>query len=80
MLFSFLSGLMVGDMPMIIEESCPLLNRINPVRLICDSFYVMSSYGFNDRMAYNLCALAVWTVFFTAGGFIMSRRRKYKSL
>lgn len=80
MLFSFLSGLMVGDMPMIIEESCPLLNRINPVRLICDSFYVMSSYGFNDRMTYNLCALAVWTVFFTAGGFIMSRRRKYKSL
>lgn len=80
MVFSFLSGLMVGDMPMIIEESCPLLNRINPVRLICDSFYVMSSYGFNDRMAYNLCALAVWTVFFTAGGFIMSRRRKYKSL
>lgn len=80
MVFSFLSGLMVGDMPMIIEESCPLLNRINPVRLICDSFYVMSSYGFNDRMVYNLCALAVWTVFFTAGGFIMSRRRKYKSL
>ena len=80
MLFSFLSGLMVGDMPMIIEENCPLLNRINPVRLICDSFYVMSSYGFNDRMVYNLCALAVWTVFFTAGGFIMSRRRKYKSL
>ncbi|MGN0578466.1 MAG: ABC transporter permease [Ruminiclostridium sp.] len=80
MLFSFLSGLMVGDMPMIIEESCPLLNRINPVRLICDSFYVMSSYGFNDRMTYNLCALAAWTVFFTAGGIIMSRRRKYKSL
>lgn len=80
MVFSFLSGLMVRDMPMIIEESCPLLNRINPVRLICDSFYVMSSYGFNDRMTYNLCALAVWTVFFTAGGFIMSRRRKYKSL
>lgn len=80
MIFSFLSGLMVGDMPMIIEESCPLLNRINPVRLICDSFYVMSSYGFNDRMTYNLCALAVWTVFFTAGGIIMSRRRKYKSL
>ncbi len=80
MLFSFLSGLMVGNMPMIIEESCPLLNRINPVRLICDSFYVMSSYGFNDRMAYNLIALTVWTVFFTAGGIIMSRRRKYKSL
>lgn len=80
MVFSFLSGLMVRDMPMIIEESCPLLNRINPVRLICDSFYVMSSYGFNDRMVYNLCALTVWTVFFTAGGFIMSRRRKYKSL
>ncbi len=80
MAFSFLSGLMVGDMPMIIEESFPLLNRINPVRLICDSFYVMSSYDFNDRMAYNLCALTVWTVFFTAGGIIMTRRRKYKSL
>lgn len=80
MAFSFLSGLMVGDMPMLIEESFPLLNRINPVRLICDSFYVMSSYGFNDRMAYNLIALTVWTVFFVAGGIIMSRRRKYKSL
>ena len=80
MVFSFLSGLMVGDMPMLIEESFPLLNRINPVRLICDSFYVMSSYGFNDRMAYNFIALAVWVVFFVAGGILMSRRRKYKSL
>ena len=80
MIFSFLSGLMVGDMPMLIEEGCPIINRINPVRLICDSFYVMSSYGFNDRMIYNLCALAVWTALFTIFGFVFSRRRKYKSL
>lgn len=80
MIFSFLSGLMVGDLPMLIEESCPIINRINPVRLICDSFYVMSSYGFNDRMVYNLCALAVWTALFTIFGFVFTRRRKFKSL
>lgn len=80
MIFSFLSGLMVGDLPMLIEESCPIINRINPVRLLCDSFYVMSLYGFNDRMVYNLCALAVWTALFTITGFAFTRRRKYKSL
>lgn len=80
MIFSFLSGLMVGDLPMLIEESCPIINRINPVRLLCDSFYVMSLYGFNDRMVYNLCALAVWTALFTIFGFAFTRRRKYKSL
>lgn len=80
MIFSFLSGLMVGDLPMLIEENCPIINRINPVRLICDSFYVMNSYGFNDRMVYNLCALGVWTALFTIFGFAFTRRRKYKSL
>lgn len=80
MIFSFLSGLMVGDLPMLIEETCPIINRINPVRLICDSFYVMSSYGFNDRMVYNLCALGVWTALFTITGFAFTKRRKYKSL
>lgn len=80
MIFSFLSGLMVGDLPMLIEENCPIINRINPVRLICDSFYVMNSYGFNDRMVYNLCALTVWTALFTIFGFAFTRRRKYKSL
>lgn len=80
MIFSFLSGLMVGNLPMIIEESCPIINKINPVRLICDSFYVMSIYGFNDRMVYNLCALAVWTALFTIFGFVFTRRRKFKSL
>ncbi|MGN0579449.1 MAG: ABC transporter permease [Ruminococcus sp.] len=77
---SFFSGLMIGGISMLVEEYCPIFNRINPARLIADCFYSVNIYGIGDRFERNMITIAVWTVLLMAGGLILSRRKKYKSL
>lgn len=76
----FLSGLMAGNIPILIEENCPIINRLNPSRLICDSFYAINSYGYGDRLWRNIITLSVMTVLLIAGGCLMMRNRKFKAL
>lgn len=76
----FLSGLMYGGMRLIIEESCPVINRINPAALIVDCFYSLCVYGSYEKLASNITALLIWCGLLLAGSLIMTRKRKYKSL
>ncbi|WP_455950380.1 hypothetical protein [Eubacterium sp.] len=39
MVLYFLSGLMVANMKIIVNNFCPVLNKINPAVLISDVFY-----------------------------------------
>lgn len=80
MLFCFMSGLMVGNMKLIIETFCPILNRINPAVLISDSFYSLSVYNTYDRYTKNIITLTIMIIVFTLGGFLLTRRKKYASL
>lgn len=80
-LFScFLSGLMVGNMRQIVEDTIPVVNKINPAALISDSFYSLATYDSFNRYIQNIGSLVLWAVVFTLGGFFMTRRRKYASL
>lgn len=80
MILCFLSGLMVGDMKVRVEEEFPLLNRISPVALICDMFYCLNIYDNYDRYIEKLVSLIVISVIFTVGGFLLTRRKKYASI
>ena len=80
-LFScFLSGLMVGNMRQIVEDTCPIINKINPAALISDSFYSIATYDSLNRYFQNIGTLILWAIVFVSGGFFMTRRRKYASL
>lgn len=76
----FLSGLMVGNMRMIVEGFCPFINRINPAALITDSMYALNIYDTYDRFAQNILTLLALAVAFSVGGFFVVRRQKYASL
>lgn len=76
----FLSGLMVGNMRQVVEDFCPLVNKINPAALISDSFYSLATYDSLNRYAQNIATLFLWAVIFIMGGFFMTRRKKYASL
>ena len=80
MISCFLSGLMVGGMKQLVEEFCPLLNRINPAVIISDSFYSLSVYDTFERYSRNIISLVVMIMIFTVGGFLLTRRKKYASL
>lgn len=76
----FLSGLMYGGMRQVIEQSVPIINRINPAALIVDCFYSLCVYGSYEKLWQNVIILVVWCVLLLAGSFIATRKRRYKSL
>lgn len=80
MVGSFLSGLMVAEMRMIIETNVPIINRINPVALISDTYYALNVYSTYDRVLRNLLTLLIYTALLYFGGFLLTRRKKYASL
>lgn len=77
---SFLSGLMVGGIKGLIEEYCPIVNRINPASLISDAFYSMAIYQDADRYTRDMVTMAILAGVFLIGSFLMVRRVRYDSI
>ena len=77
---SFLSGLMVSGIKGLIEEKCPIINRINPASLMSDAFYSVAIYQDGSRYVRDVVTMAVLAVIFLAGSFLMVRRVRYDSI
>ncbi len=80
MICCFLSGLMVGNMRILIEQYCPWFNRINPAALISDSFYSLTVYQSHSRYFQNSITLVLISAAFCLCGFLLTRRKKYAAL
>lgn len=80
MLSCFLSGLMIGNLKGVIAEHCPIINEINPAAVISDTFYCLNIYSDYRRFTEKIIVMAIMIFAFGAGGFLLSRRRKYESL
>lgn len=76
----FLSGLMYGNMKVIIEEKCPIINRINPSAVLTDAFYALNMYGISGRYYRAIIFVVIMTAVLIVGGLIMSREESYASL
>ncbi len=77
---SFLAGLMVADMKMIIEKSVPIINRINPATLISDALYSLTIYDTYERFFTNIITLAIIAVVFLIASIFMTRRESHASI
>lgn len=76
----FLAGLMFGNMKNLIEQHCPVINRINPAAVLSDSYYCMAVYNDTARMNRNLLILAVMCVLCMLISFLVIRRERYDSI
>lgn len=76
----FLSGLMILDIRMVIEQKCPVINDINPAVWISDAFYSLMIYDNYDRYWNNIMLIAIGTAIFVIGGIILGRRKNYASV
>lgn len=76
----FFSGLMSNTMKGTVAEHCPIFNEINPAAVISDSFYCLNLYDDYRRFTVKIISMAIYTVLFTLGGYVLTRRRKYASL
>ena len=80
LLLSFLSGLMVGGIKGLIEDKCPLLNRINPATVITDAIYSITIYDDPGRYTLNIVTLVIMSLIMGAVTFIITRRECYDSI
>lgn len=80
MICCFLSGLMVGNMRVLVSQTCPWLNHINPAAVISDSFYSLTVYQSHQRYFINIGTLLLLSALFYIGGVFMIRREKYAAL
>lgn len=78
MLCCFLGGLMINDMPNIIEQHVPIINRINPAALLSDSFYSLDVYRGYERFEENLAAMLIIAAVLCLGSYGILRRKTAK--
>lgn len=76
----FFSGLMVGNMRMIIDEYIPIINKINPAALIADSFYCLSIFEGHERYTQNMFCLLLISLILIGSGLLFTRRSRYASI
>lgn len=76
----FLAGLMFGNIKQLIEQTCPVINRINPATLISDAFYYLIVYNDSGKLAINLITLAVISLGLASLAFFSMRRERYDSI
>ena len=75
-----LSGLMYGDMKVIIAEKMPIINKINPAAVISDSYYCLNMFGTNGRYAETIIYMLGISIVLVGLGLIMGRRNHYDSI
>lgn len=75
-----LSGLMYGDMKVIIAEKMPIINKINPAAVISDSYYCLNMLGTNGRYAETIIYMLGISIVLVGLGLIMGRRNHYDSI
>lgn len=76
----FLSGLMIGNIRIVIENALPFVNRINPAALISDCFYTLAIYTEYTRYYTDLISIFILSFIFIGTGIALTRRTQYASL
>lgn len=76
----FFSGLMDGSMKQKIADNAPIINKINPAAIICESLFSLNIYEDFARYQRGLISMFIMIVLFITVGFIFTRRRRYASL
>lgn len=77
---SFFSGLFMHEMPRIIEQNCPIINRMNPASLIANGFQSLAVFGDYEQYAVNLITLFIIGAVLIVLSAMKLRRTKYASL
>ena len=75
-----LSGLYAVQLKAVIEESAPIVNRINPMSVITDAFYSLNIFGVGERYARAIITMLALTAGLFILGAVQGRRNQYESL
>lgn len=77
---SFFSGLMMGGIQQIIQNFCPILNKINPATVFTDSLYQLACYGKTSAYYQDLGIMVLMITICLIISVLILRRRNYDSI
>lgn len=80
MLMSFLSGMMIPSIKVIIQENVPILGKINPVSQVTDAIYSLYYYESTARFYQNIGLLILISLAFFLISLFFMRGKEYESL
>ncbi|MBP2097879.1 ABC transporter permease [Enterococcus rivorum] len=80
MICSFLAGMMIPQVKLLINENIPFINKINPVNLVSEALYQLYYYQNIDNFYSTLLNLIILTLVFIAVSIFYERRTQYVSL
>lgn len=77
---SFLSGLMMGGIKHVIEQHCPIINRLNPASLISDALHSLNIYDDYGRYTQCMLIMLVMSAILLTAGIVIARRETYDNI
>lgn len=77
---SFLGGLQWGDITYVLEQHCPVVNRINPATLMVNAFKSLAVFGDYQQYTVNLVTLLIIGAAFLVISIMKLRRERYANL
>lgn len=80
MLLCFLGDLMANGIKHSIEQTCPIINRLNPAVLIADSFYCLNIYNNYEKFAIQIITMGVIAGVLLIASVLLLRRKKYECI
>ena len=80
MLGCALSGLMLGELKVIVAENAPMINRINPAAVISDAYYCLNMFGVGARYMQTVIYMLAGSAVLTVAGLFLGRRNHYDSI
>ena len=76
----FFAGMMGPQMKYVADTNMPLLNKLNPVAIITDGYYALSTYGPGERYFYDILSLLIFSAILSIVSILILRRQKYDNL
>ncbi|MCR4609608.1 MAG: ABC transporter permease, partial [Eubacterium sp.] len=75
-----LSGLMIADIKIELEEKAPIINRINPAAIMSDAYYNLNIFGPGKRFYECIIFMAVVSIALIVAGLFLGRRNSDDSI
>ena len=77
---AFLSGLMSPNIKVLIDDTVPIVNKLNPVAIITDNLYKINLLGITDNVNQGMITIGTLCLVLILASYGLLRRKTYDSI
>lgn len=77
---SFLAGLMLPNVKVLIDENIPILGKVNPIAIVTNSLYRINILDNTSNLTTGIVLLILYSIILMVISYLFLRRRQYDSI